>query len=233
MECHEKEQAREEMMSGEANAYFERNLSDGQIQVGMGCKLLDEFLAKIYSGGGGTFNVLEIGCCYGYNLIYLCKKYGFKGFGIEPSLKAVQYGEQIICSEKEVSVVLKQGTADQLDFADNSFDIVIMAFCMFWVDRKYMMRAVSEADRVLKTGGYLASWDFDTRIPYRRLNVHNENVPTYKYDLANLFLGNPQYYLVEKRSFSHASDVFHKDIQERCALNILYKEQIGDAYVFN
>lgn len=101
----------------------------------------------------------------------------------------------------------------------------MMAFCMFWVDRKYAMKVITEVDRVLKKGGYLATWDFDTKIFYRRANVHNANVPTYKYDLANLFLGNPQYSLIEKRSFSHMGNTFHKNVQERCALNVLYKKR--------
>lgn len=50
-------------------------------------------------------------------------------------------------------MILSQGTADELNFPSEYFDIVMMAFCMFWVDRKYVMRAVAEADRVLKTGG--------------------------------------------------------------------------------
>lgn len=79
----------------------------------------------------------------------------------------------------------------------------------------------------------MAIWDFDTRIPYWRRNVHNESVPTYKCDLSGLFLGNPQYYLAEKRPFSHVGAGFHKVIQERIALHVLYKECVEDAYIFN
>lgn len=165
--------------------------------------------------------------------MYLCGKYRFLGCGVEPSEKAVHYGERLLKEEGNKNIILKQGTADKLEFEAEYFDIVIMAFCMFWVDRKYIMRAISEADRVLKTGGYLVSWDFDTKVPYRRVNKHNANVPTYKYDLTNLFLWNPQYSLIEKRSFSSTGDVFHKDIQERCALNIMYKDEIKDAYIFS
>lgn len=227
-----REKAKNEVLQGEGDAYFERNLTDGKIEIAKGCMLLDEFLSENISGND-SFRILEVGCCYGYNLMYLCGKYGFSGYGIEPSEKAVHYGERLLKEEGNKNIILKQGTADKLEFEAEYFDIVIMAFCMFWVDRKYMMRAISEADRVLKTGGYLVSWDFDTKVPYRRVNIHNVNVPTYKYDLANLFLGNPQYSLIEKRSFSCAGDVFHKDIQERCALNIMYKDEIEDAYIFS
>ena len=227
-----REKAKNEVLHKEGDAYFERNLTNGKIELAKGCMLLDEFLSENISGGS-AFRILEIGCCYGYNLMHLCGKYGFWGYGIEPSEKAVHYGERLLKEEGNKNIILKQGTADKLEFEAEYFDIVIMAFCMFWVDRKYMMRAISEADRVLKTGGYLVSWDFDTKVPYRRVNIHNVNVPTYKYDLANLFLGNPQYSLIEKRSFSHDGNAFHKDIQERCALNIMFKDEIENTYIFS
>ena len=227
-----RENAKEEVLKSEGNAYFQRNLKDGKIEIAKGCLLFDEFLEK-YQGIHKNMKILEIGCCYGYNLTYLCRKYELEGYGIEPSREAVDYGNDVIKQDQISKVILSQGTADKLNFQSEYFDIVMMAFCMFWVDRKYVMRAVAEADRVLKTGGVLAVWDFDTRTPYRRVNVHNEKVPTYKYELAELFLGNPQYYLAEKRPFSHIGKGFHQDIQERCALNVFYKDTVEDAYMFS
>lgn len=116
-------------------------------------------------------------------------------------------------------------------FDDESFDVVVIGFCWFWTDRKYLMRAMAEADRVLKTGGYLAVYDFDTKNPYVRKNVHNNNVPTYKMDIASLFLANPQYYLVEKRSFNENGIGFNVKVQEREALNVFYKQPIEDSYI--
>ncbi len=228
-----RENAKEEVLKNEGNAYFQRNMRDGKIEIAKGCMLFDEFLQN-YQGLQKNMRILEVGCCYGYNLTYLCEKYDLEGYGIEPSKEAVDYGNDVIKKDKNKRVILSQGTADELKFPSEYFDIVMMAFCMFWVDRKYVMRAVAEADRVLKTGGgVLAIWDFDTRIPYRRTNIHNENVPTYKYQLAELFLGNPQYDLIEKNSFSHMGRGLHQDIQERCALNVLYKDAVEDAYIFS
>lgn len=225
-----KENAKEEVLKTEGNAYFQRNLKNGGIETAAGCRLFDEFLEKTGDGKSGM-RVLEVGCCYGYNLFHLCGKYGFEGYGIEPSEEAADYGNNM-AKKKDMRVVIQQGTADELPYPPEYFDIVMLAFCMFWVDRKYALRAVSEADRVLKCGGVIAAWDFDTRIPYLRKNIHNDNVPTYKCDLASFFLGNPQYYLAEKRPFSHAGLGFHKKIQERAALHVLYKECLEDAYVF-
>lgn len=225
------ENAKDEVLHQEGNSYFERNLKNGKIDVSIGCQLFGDFLNDAAESITDK-KVLEVGYCYGYNLMWLCEKYGLGGYGIEPSKEAVSYGKKILADENNTRITLKQGTADTLPFSDEYFDIVLMGFCVFWVDRKYLLRAVAEADRVLKTGGLLVTWDFDTKIPYRRKNIHNDHVPTYKYDLAKLYCENPQYSLIEKRSFSHNGKGFHKDIQERCALNILYKEEVEKAYIF-
>ena len=220
--------AKETVLESEGNSYFQRNIEKtGQIPVATGCKLFAETLKKCKIQS--LLRVLEIGCCYGYNLKYLHDKFNMECYGIEPSNKAVEYGNDLYCDDK---IKLKQGTADELDFSDEMFDVVMIGFCWFWMDRKYLVKALSEVDRVLKTDGWLAIWDFDTQIPYIRNNVHNANVPTYKYDLSKLFVNNPQYYLVEKRMFSADGDiVFEKDIQMRCALHVLYKENEERAYV--
>ena len=203
------ENAKDEVLHQEGNSYFERNLKNGKIDVSIGCQLFGDFLNDAAESIADK-KVLEIGCCYGYNLMWLCEKYDWGGYGIEPSKEAVSYGKKILADENNTRITLKQGTADTLPFSDEYFDIVLMGFC----------------------GGLLVTWDFDTKIPYKRRNIHNDHVPTYKYDLAKLYCENPQYSLIEKRSFSHNGKGFHKDIQERCALNILYKEEVEKAYIF-
>ena len=149
-------------------------------------------------------------------------------YGIDSSREAIDYGNRLFNTDK---IYLEQGTADELPFCDDEFDVVMVGFCWFLVDRKYLMKALAEVDRVLKEDGVLAVWDFDTKIPYMRINIHNKNVPTYKMDLAKLIEGNPQYYLAEKRSYSHVGEGFVYDRQERCSLNIFVKERIYNSYI--
>lgn len=130
-------------------------------------------------------------------------------------------------------VHLEQGTADTLSFEDSVFDIVILGCCACCIDRRYLFRAISEVDRVVKDGGIVSIWDFDTSIPYMRPNIHHEDFWTYKYDIAKLFSCNPQYTLIEKRSFFDEQEEFTENMQERYAVNILYKEQIKDAYILH
>lgn len=201
-----------------------------------GTKYLDAYLSRTefpkngFSGGGGI--ILEIGCSSGYNLAYLCKKHGLKGLGVEPSAQAVQAGNEWAGAHPDVDLRLVQGTSDQLPFEDDMFDIVMFGFCLCWTDRRYLHRAVSEADRVLKHGGLLVIDDFMTPAAFKRPNKHDPNLFTYKYDYAKLFLSDPCYSLLERTSYAHGGTSFDSEIQERASTSILYKENIDDVYQF-
>ncbi len=132
-----------------------------------------------------------------------------------------------------LNVELIRGTADDLPFKDEEFDIVFAGFCLYWVDRKYIMKCVSEIDRVLKTGGYVFIHDFDVKIPRMRPNKHNTDMYTFKMNYADLFLANPQYFLCSKEYFSHGENKFDKDIQERISVQILYKDTILNSYILD
>ena len=72
--------------------------------------------------------------------------------------------------------------------------------------------------------------DFETDAGKLSVNAGKQQI---QFTHADLFLGNPQYSLIEKRSFSHDGNAFHKDIQERCALNIMFKDEIENTYIFS
>ena len=74
--------------------------------------------------------------------------------------------------------------------------------------------------------------DFDVPNPIQRANKHNTNIYTYKLDYTSLFLGDPSYSLIEKKSYSHSSDAFDPKVQERVSSCILYKEMLEDVYQF-
>lgn len=220
-------------METEGDAWFERNHVRKENEISIGCRLFETAMKSRLEKAGEGFKILEIGCSSGYNLIYLCEKYHIEGYGIDPSKKAIEYGNGKI-EGLDIDIFLRQGTADDLIFENDAFDIVILAFCMYCMDRKYILKAVSEVDRVLRDGGMVVIWDFETSIPYTRPNIHHKDLWTFKHDISKFFTCNPQYTLIEKRSFSNKDKVgFTSDIQERCALNILYKEQLEEAYIIN
>ena len=82
----------------------------------------------------------------------------------------------------------------------------------------------AEADRTLKRGGFLGITDFDPPQRHKRAYHHRDGVFTYKQPYANLFSESGHYYLVSKHSFSHNTEHFTRDGDERISLTILYKE---------
>ncbi|CAD7703143.1 unnamed protein product, partial [Ostreobium quekettii] len=56
------------------------------------------------------------------------------------------------------NVTYRQGTAETLDFADDTFDLVTIAQALHWFD---LRRFYAEATRVLKPHGTLAAWVYE------------------------------------------------------------------------
>lgn len=219
--------AKREYLESEGDSYFERNFNVQKVHgKSVGTKLFNDFISN-QAGIGGYITkdkkVLEIGCCYGYNLAYLESQCNFKCYGIDLSKKAVSYGKQIFKDKIEII----QGTADELTFGDGFFDVVIAGTCLYQVDRALLAKVLEEIDRVLLTGGFLVISDFDTPVPYKVDNKHNVLTPTFKDNYGDMFLHRPfSYSLVEKRSYTFGGDfVFSMNIQERMSTQILYKEK--------
>lgn len=96
-------------------------------------------------------HVLEIGCSNGIKLETICSHLEANGVGIEPSPKAVEAGNK---RNKTAKIQLHVGTGENLPCEDASFDLVYFAFCLYLFDRNTLMQSLSEADRVLKPGGF-------------------------------------------------------------------------------
>lgn len=201
-------------LCGEGDGYFLRNRRQ-QRGLSKGYKI---YLKYLRPGA----KVLEIGCSNGHNLDTFCRRRQCEGYGIEPSSEAVLEGRS-----KCPNLNLHVGTADDLPFKNGSFDMVIFGFCLYLVDRALLKKTVSEADRVLKKGGYLGITDFDVKKPMSRLYTHCPGVRSYKMEYWKLFDAMPGYALVEKSAFSHNGGHFVEDAQERLSSVVLYKEKIG------
>lgn len=224
--------AKEEILASEGDRWFERNIEFiSNVEASMGTKCLVDFLKANHELFiNESTNVLEIGSSFGYNLDYLSKNFPQIGglYGIEPSEKAVKYGGNLY---QDRNIKLCRGTADDLPFEDESFDIIIYGFCFYNIDRKLLFKCISEADRVVKEGGIVCICDFDTANSYKRVNRHNNMVPTYKMNIANMFTAHPQYNLIEKNSISENGKAFDSNIQNRVALSIIYKSSEDESYI--
>ena len=121
---------------------------------------------------------------------------GYQCTGIEPSKKAVNEAKQ-----KGLNVV--EGTADNLPFQDNSFDIVIFGFCLYLCDREDLFRIAYEADRVLKNPGWLIIHDFFSIYPTKNPYHHVPGMFSYKMDYKTMFTWHPAYICFKHTVFHH------------------------------
>lgn len=208
-------------LEGEGDAWYRRNREALEVQSAVREIPLQMFAPYLAAGE----RVLEIGCADGGNLARLVERQAIQGHGIDPSHEAVCAGK-----EKYPFLDLRQGTAEHLPYPDYQFKLVWFGFCLYLLDRAHLMQAIAEADRVCQDGGFIAITDFDPPHPVRRPYHHRPGVYSWKMDYSRLFLANPAYVLVAKRSYSHTGGEFHADPGERIATWLLYKS-LAQAHV--
>jgi ubiquinone/menaquinone biosynthesis C-methylase UbiE len=207
--------------AGEADAWYYRN--QAHLQSNSRSYVVDEIIEVLGPFKPEINSILEIGCGNGVKLEQLAEFFAAKGEGIEPSKRAVSDGNERLrrCGR---SIKLVVGTADKLPYGSAQFDLVYFGFCLYLIDRERLFLSVAEADRVLKTGGFLSIFDFDPSVMHKRDYHHKSGMFSYKNRYDGLFTASGHYHLVSKRSFSHGGRTFVKDSNERLSLTVLYKE---------
>lgn len=167
--------------------------------------------------------VLEVGASNGVCLAAIAEKYDATCFGIDPSEKAIKDG-----NERYPSLRLYKGVASGLPFDDEEFDLVVANFVFHWVDRGRLLKSVSEIDRVLQWGGYLAIGDFLPPSPCRTKYHHlpTAGVWTYKQDYSQLFTASSLYHLVGGITGSHSNHEISAEVlsTDRTATFLLQKK---------
>lgn len=203
-------------LESEGDAWFTRNehvlntrkLPDSD-------SLLGEILCLPSSQRRGL-KVLEIGCGDGSRLNWLKENLRYECYGIEPSIQAVRVAESH-------GVDAQVGTADTLPFNDSMFDIVIFGFCLYLCDREDLFRIAAEADRVLKSPGWLLIKDFYSPTPLKREYHHRLGLFSYKMDYRTLFTWNPSYTCYSHKVTHHAEHDYTDDSNEWVATSVLRK----------
>ncbi len=202
-------------LRGEGDNWFKRN-RERLTNASMSTEVLKRTL------GNSLFDIrsiLEIGCANGSHLYELSKTFKAECYGIDPSSDAINAGNQ-----EYPSLNLSVGIGQDLNFSNESFDLVHFGFCLYLFDRSNIFQAVAEADRVLRAGGFLAITDFDPNIRHERQYHHLQDLNSFKNSYSDFFTGGGHYYLVAKESFSHASEHFAIENDERVSISVLFKE---------
>jgi ubiquinone/menaquinone biosynthesis C-methylase UbiE len=203
-------------LQSEGNAWFTRN------QQGVAARklpdddpLLREIL-DIHDNSGGRLKVLEIGCGDGTRLAWLKNNLNANCYGIEPSDQAVA----VACAQ---GLSVQQGTADELPFDNQSFDIVIFGFCLYLCDREDLFRIASEADRVLRSPGWLMLLDFFSPVPRAKTYHHRPSVQSHKMDYRTLFTWHPEYTCMTHKVRHHSDNSYTDEQGEWTAVSVLRK----------
>lgn len=198
---------KDKFLSGEGDNWFDRNVDSFDQKAQIQNAILFDFISR--HPNVTPSSVLEIGCSNGWQLNRLSEHYRISDcFGIEPSKKAVENGKQ-----QYPGLDLIQGTADNLPYSDDYFDMVIFGFCLYLCDPEDLFTIAREADRVLQDRGILCVFDFDVPAPYHNVYAHDQSIRCYKMNFANMFMWHPQYSLVEKLTVSN-KDITDADQRE-------------------
>jgi len=207
-------------LSSEGNAWYQRNKSYFESQGENNDLVFDFILAQKIT----PKSVLEIGCADGRRLSIINKAFDANCNGIDVSSEAILSG-----SKKYQDINLKVGSAENLQFEDEYFDLVIFGFCLYLCDRKDLFKIAAEADRVLKDQGMIIIKDFHPPFPYKNVYSHCDNIYSYKMDYSRLFTWNPTYTALASSILAHDLSANYSTVDERISVNLLYKN-IANAY---
>ncbi|HEY5746438.1 MAG TPA: class I SAM-dependent methyltransferase [Chryseolinea sp.] len=203
----------------EADNYFARNKNveyKGETDVVI--KMLQEYNVQ-------PNRALEIGCNTGYRLDALFTLLQCLDVtGIEPSKQAIDLGRKMY-----PQVHFIHGTADDMSSLQAaSFDLIIIGFVLYVVDRDILFKVVEETDRVLKDGGLLIIVDFFSEKPTRNPYQHIQEIEAfaYKQNYDEMFTASKLYHVIDKRSMDHASKDYDasNDFYNKYAMTTLKKD---------
>ena len=206
-------------LKSEGDAWFFRNQQKiGGHKLSDSDFLLRELIEIFPRNGSEPVRILEVGCGGGERLAWISDNLNADCYGIEPSINAVS-------EAVAKGVKVQQGTADKLPFEQGFFNIVIFGFCLYLCDREDLFLIASEADRVLRSSGWLVIMDFFNQRTYENDYQHYPGLKSFKMDYRNLFIWHPSYECMTHK-IRHHSDCKHTDVQDEwVALSILRKYQ--------
>lgn len=173
-------------------------------------------LGSSYDSKETVIKILEIGCGGAKRLEWLKDNLNFDVYGIDPSKNAI---DQAL----EYGVHAKKGTADNIPFLSNQFDIVIFGFCLYLCDKDDLFQIAAEANRVLKSESWIIIHDFFATAEKVRDYKHKKGVYVRKMDYRSLFTWHPDFVCYSHTVNSHSSTHFTDDADEWISTSVIRK----------
>ena len=202
-------------LESEGDEWYTRNIKNYDKYRPEDDFLLSEIVQLRECFCSNTPKLLEIGCSAGKRLLELKNK-GFDVYGIDPSQKAIQ-------KAKECKINAVVGTADELPYDQNSFDILVYGFCLYLCDREDLFKITAEANRVLKQNGYVLILDFHSDLLTQNNYHHLDGIISYKMDYGKLFYWHPSYSLIKLHTGLHVGFNKTDNKDEWIAISLIKK----------
>ena len=181
----------------EADLWFERNK-----KVVENYKIEDDFVITLLKKYDiSPEKILEIGCSAGYRLNGLKKLYpNADVYGIDPFNSAISYGKKLY-----PHVYFDRSTADKLPYQAKQFDLVVVGFVFYVVDRELLLTSIAEIDRVLSDKGFLIIVDFFSERALKNEYAHISDFQAYsfKQKYESIFTESQLYQLIDKSTINH------------------------------
>lgn len=163
-------------------------------------KLNEEFIGKF----SRSIKILEVGCNIGVQLLYLYKM-GFKNlYGIEVNPEVIEIGKSIT---KNINFI--QGSALDIPFKDNYFDLVFTSGVLIHISPKNIERVLREIHRC--SGKYILGLEYFAE-KYTEIPYHGQRNLLWKTNFPKLYLNSfKDLKLIKERKFQYL-DSTNEDI---------------------
>lgn len=193
----------------EGDAWFERNKADLLKKDYKNDPLVIEIINLVQSKlfqDKQKINILEVGCGDGGRGEYISEIIDCNYYGIDPSKKAIEVA-------KFNGLKASIGSAEQLPYKDNKFDVIVYGFCLYLCDRKDLNLIRDEALRVLKDTSWLLIMDFFSNHEHENKYSHLENIKSYKMDYRKIFTSDKSLFCYSHKVIDHETHEY-TDVKE-------------------
>ena len=185
-------------LDGEADNWFTRNKKNiKKISVTKN-RMVINVIKQLLNRQNSPKQFLEVGCANGEFLLILKKNIkDYKIFGLDPSQKAIK-------ELKKKKVNCQVGTADNIPFKRNMFDIIFFNFCLYLCDQTDYDKIYRSADKALKKNGFIIIFDFFSKKIKKIIYKHDERLFSTKRDFRKIFLKHKRYECIHHDTFKYS-----------------------------